>query len=607
MTSKDCLYHKSGKKGPTLLVYQKKDEELDDVENEALDSLNLDGNEIKWVKEQKFLGLTVDTRGRDSEGVQEKDSLEEIQEEEELEGEGINMEGVEVTDSEAETGSRQKPKEPDKCISSKRLKLKISTRRIIDRYGYCLRWNVAKIKKLAYRIQQGKDRFLPTQNQAMVQGYVAGSIRFGVALLWLRGDPKLRQEINFYYAMAAAAILQADACEVLGLSACRATAVSDDSAEFHNLLNMTRLTSVRDMAIHGARVIVKQASLLREDMFKWGNVRNRNKNFDPSLPCAISVEYRGTLMEELVELSHLKMKSDKPPVAPSNAAFNFNGNAAELLYKKAPKLREPNRIKEVWELVSEIVKEKSGGEDVGQALELFGALCKHDLNSLDHQERRKRFRTPSRRLINNCKLLPPAHVVSNTEPCCKVCGELTASDSNLISCTTCSCRFHSKCVHMSLKHSMNRGFSDFQKTFSCDSLKFSFKKQSLPKLMNSDYDENELRMMLIPVLRAKRTVYRNDDLECELCGSVIETNEKQHVLSCKGTGTPLAPALKRLKLQQYQPKIKSCKEKFKKLGEKILKINTVNPDYHRGITRQLKRRQLFKPSKSRCRVITGQK
>ena len=61
----------------------------------------------------------------------------------------------------------------------------------------------------------------------------------------------------------------------------------------------------------------------------------------------------------------------------------------------------------------------------------------------------------------------------------------------------------------------------------------------------------------------------------------------------------MAPAIKRLKLTEYNPKDKKKEEKFRKLGEKMIKINEACENYHKGITRKLSRRKklLFRASK----------
>ena len=43
MSELGCMYHKDGKKGPTLLVYQRKNENLSPEEREAIKNLNIDG------------------------------------------------------------------------------------------------------------------------------------------------------------------------------------------------------------------------------------------------------------------------------------------------------------------------------------------------------------------------------------------------------------------------------------------------------------------------------------------------------------------------------------------------------------------------------------
>ena len=103
------------------------------------------------------------------------------------------------------------------------------------------------------------------------------------------------------------------------------------------------------------------------------------------------------------------------------------------------------------------------------------------------------------------------------------------------------------------------------------------------------------------IIKASKAKLKRDDFSnatnvCDICQTDIPLSVKNHILECSGTGTPLAPALKRIKLSQFDTKDRPMVLKFNKLGIKLHKINSANQDYHRGIApvrRELKRRKIF--------------
>ena len=248
----------------------------------------------------------------------------------------------------------------------------------------------------------------------------------------------------------------------------------------------------------------------------------------------------------------------------------------------------------------DIVAKQKGSSDLKASLDLFSSLCKHDLNALDHQERRKNFKTPSRRLIRKCKLLPPAHVVSNTASCCGICGDLKMnSNQSMICCSICDESFHKSCVDLSYKFGFPSDKKDFPKKFTCENINITFHRNDIDYLIHEDFSHKPLKRILVQAkkLRLKRDDFANDSHVCELCKNPIPTSTKNHILDCPATGTPIAPAIKRVRLTEFDPKDKKLMQKATKLGEKILKINAANQDYHKGITRKLKRRQIFNSKK----------
>ena len=170
----------------------------------------------------------------------------------------------------------------------------------------------------------------------------------------------------------------------------------------------------------------------------------------------------------------------------------------------------------------------------------------------------------------------------------------------MIHCMNCNESFHKDCVDIAYKFDPSR--KDYPKKFTCDNINISFRKEDIPFLANSDFSTKSKDSMILEANKcsSKRSDFANEENKCSICLQQIPLSTKNHILECTGTGTPLAPALKRIKLSELNKKNKKRMSDFGKIGEKLFKINKADENYHRGIapvTRKLKRRQIFSKTK----------
>ena len=559
MSSLGCKYHVDGLKGPTLLVYLKKTE----IYREDLySSLTLGGYPVKSVSKQRFLGVVIEVRNNSV--LEKQETLLDLEE------------SFEIDHATNPIDKR--------LIGSKR---------------YIIHWPIAKIKALAYRIQQTEQNFIPHDIRATVMSYVSGVIRFAVAQKWLRGDPEQLKSINFFYGMAMAAICGLNACEVFGLASCKAEKLSTDSVQFHKLLELTGLPTIEDMAINGARVVTFQSASLFPERFVYNELnRHRGKQYHPKLPRATIKAYEKTLAGDLCKLALKKRDNEELPKQrrPTEEEKKMiklgKMSEADLPYVKTRIPKKAEFISRTWNFCSETFSEKN---HCVQRKELFTSFCKLHFEVFDEQDKRRKFRTPTNRLIPACKLMPPGHVFSSSETLdlCLLCGEKWDEKVSVNKCINCFRLVHSECAEILYRFGTVKNWSlnGLPENFECSQVDISFSVEHRKKLLEKNCTSTLAKSLLtVPTVRKKNSrIFSNAFVICKFCGESISLDTHNHKLSCSAIATPVTPKTKKMKLTDFDPTKADSLEKMRRTGRFLKKY--VEKSYVASIERNAENRR----------------
>ena len=116
-------------------------------------------------------------------------------------------------------------------------------------------------------MQAVKDEFPPYFLRQMVNCYFGGVARFCSCLYWVRSIPYEIKTLRFYYVMAASAIIRLDARYILGGAICKKMSVTEANPRYLQLLKVTGLPSIKDMALTDAVATVKQVVRVKPEFF----------------------------------------------------------------------------------------------------------------------------------------------------------------------------------------------------------------------------------------------------------------------------------------------------------------------------------------------------
>ena len=476
-------YHVSGAKAASFILFLKRKTFLSSTDIQHLSGFHLGGNLIKRVFEQKFLGLKVSVKNPDS-----KDDNKDFQ----------------------------------------------IRNRFFRGNGYYVFWPLVKLKKLAYRMQKVNCFFIPPVLKMMVRSYIVGTIRFCAPILFLRSSKEDRFRVNFYYAMAMAAICGLQTAEIVGLTACKNTSLRDDSSELRKLLELTGCPSVEDMAISGARVIVKQSFKFYRDKFVFpSSKRQKLKLYDPAMPYSVAPKYRNTLWCELVKLGNRQMcretlPSRRLPSAEEKLAI-LEGTLSphDLPFIKTPIPKPVDFVQNLWNFC------KSQNLSAAESKALFSSFCRIHFSTFDPQERRVNFRTPSNRLVRMCSNLLPDHTLSPNLKSCVLCGDNCTDISS--GCITCHRPIHSRCKVVLYKYGAVQDWSllGCPKSFECNHIDFTILPNQARELYFSNNTDLDLSIVKRQVPRCKSIRFVNGSLLCKYCNQNIEITNINHVFQCK--------------------------------------------------------------------------
>ena len=251
--------------------------------------------------------------------------------------------------------------------------------------------------------------------------------------------------------MSIAAICGMNACEIFGLASCKAEKIKSSSTQLQKLLELTGLPSIEDMSINGARVVIFQSCLLFPERYVFNTLnRHRGKQYHPKLPRGTIKEYEKTLIGDLCKLALKQRENEelprqrKPTKEEKKKIEKGEISEADLPYVKTPIRKKQEFITRTWDFCRDFFKEK---EERVKRKDLFSSFCKLHFEVLDSQDRRRKFRTPTNRLVPACRLMPPDHINMTVESIdlCLLCGDHYNSDSSINTCTKCYRSVHSVC------------------------------------------------------------------------------------------------------------------------------------------------------------------
>ena len=553
-----CKYHMDGKKGPTMLVYLRKNQEY----ASEIDDLNLGGAAIRRVSTQRFLGVDVSVRP--------------------IEEPVLAVEEVSLNES-LEFGFEDK----NICMS------------LVNKFGYSIHWPVQKLKGLAYRLQNCHEKYSPVDLRKMCMSYVAGTIRFACSQKWLRSSGPEREATNFYYCMSLASICGLNVCEIVGLSACKAEKLSCNSSELAKLLEVTGMPTIEDMAINSARVVVKQAKILFPEKFVMEkSLRRRRKQYDLFLPCSTVPEYRSTLWGELCKLALRQREREEKPVQckPTDEQLmkirNGELSAEDVPWKNSPIPKKQEFLSRIWDFCKTEQKEST----MPEIKLLFASFCRLHFDVLDPQDRRRSWKTPSNKLIYSCKLLVP---FGGRNDACVLCGDDFEAFADSKSCTVCSREIHVDCAEILYKFGCKKNWREVgvPGDFMCEHIDFNIRLSDKVELLNTSQKEGIEYLLYKPEYLSRVRKFSNAFRKCEFCSEEISLDTKNHTLSCRGIGTPiLTPSAKRVRLTALNPGASKDSVKLKRLSRFLGKFVEKTTDSNL---------EKMKQRRERCEVTNG--
>ena len=169
---------------------------------------------------------------------------------------------------------------------------------------------------------------------------------------------------------------------------------------------------------------------------------------------------------------------------------------------------------------------------------------------------------------------PNIGTYQNMMEMCLLCGgEIMNNESNL-ECIKCSRNVHVKCASILYK------FGDVEdwrvvgvpEVFCCKQVDLSFEPLHISELSKIK-DKSKAQHLLRVAKRVKKSrLFSNAFMECKFCNSSINLEEKSHLLSCPAMGSPLTPAAKRIRLNEFDPDNERSLLRMRKVGRFLKKV-----------------------------------
>ena len=407
----------------------------------------------------------------------------------------------------------------------------------IDSFGYELEWPVEKLKSMAYRIQSLKDKFHPTFLKLMVNSYFAGSVRFAASLYWLRASKECRARVTFYYCMAMSACLGLTAAETVGLSCCSSGKVSDENPTYKDLCETLKMPTIKDMAITDARALISQALNLRPYMF----VASRSKRLKNPLPITTAADFCNSLTSDVLSLAH-----EKHEIICKIQKVKYRKNKKGKISKAERRRVDELNLKNRPIFLKDFNTAEKESNSLKQALVVFKNMNKFRYGVLDKGDRRRNFKTPSDKIILECKVLPPVSV--RDLPCqdllgvCMICGESCEDEGT--ECRICKRPVHDDCGEVLTRLEASGG-SRVNTVHDCKKVCVNGSRKEMRILLNmSDMNfKTSVRKFFVQNKRIGKARRMNPLTRCDHCQNDIPISVSAHILNCGALpGTPLARA-----------------------------------------------------------------
>ena len=420
----------------------------------------------KWARE---MGVTYHTEKNNPKKhvfmEYKKKGMQPIQELEDLVLEGMPFE------------ARSTMKELGMMVSTDKIHAKASE--IIDKYGYYFLPKNTRLKQIAYRMQQVKDRFLPLMLWDMCNSFFIGIVRCCSALIWCRATDIDMNEVRFYYVMCMAAILNMTTVEIVGEALCKLKSVREDNSRYIKVLELLGLPSVEQMAGTDAVAVTKQVYLSNPEFFNDQvprGILNKFNDIERRDVGRRSGRQRNTALRignnnvKIRSIRNDKVKNSGLPEKLAREVYETDalvGDVWRLACERVIKrvvvdesVRKTYKI--VWERAREMAKSRAGKIDYTVAKFAYGQLMRDELGVLCTQERRLSFATPSNRLIPSrlCRVAPPVWTKKRETKfmtcidsgrsvdarSCKICG-FPVCQTKTVKCVACKHPQHRACVN----------------------------------------------------------------------------------------------------------------------------------------------------------------
>ena len=322
---------------------------------------------------------------------------------------------------------------------------------------------------------------------------------------------------------------------------------------------MTGLPSLRDIAIRDARTTIKQIYGVKQEYLNTSSTR-KSKLDKNELPEKVNTNFTNTLLHEMLILAKQKRtcEIEKPKSKPLYLT----------LYEEA---------------VKSIEQEKT--IDPFLTLSLYSNLCKDHFNIFETNDRRLKFRTPTKKLIHNhiCKVYPPVSkdcsTIDDLRKKCLVCGINNSCSS--IKCCIKGCNFgaHLLCLNILKKLESFKFECD---SFMCNSILQEDKILHLKQHQINSYIKNAASSHSIPAKRRKfchlpkqikRKRFLNEDCFCNICNDYYPLDQESHIKShCTGlSSTPIGKSKSKLSCYKSSAYINRLKE-YTKIAAENFKV-----------------------------------
>ena len=245
---------------------------------------------------------------------------------------------------------------------------------------------------------------------------------------------------------------------------------------------------------------------------------------------------------------------------------------SDLPFRKTPIPKKVEYVSRIWDFCKEFYNEKGEREECKN---LFASFFKLHFQVLDQQDKRRNFRTPSQKLIYSCPLMPPnAQTGQNMMELCLLCGDEILYNDSSVECIKCSRNVHTKCASILYKFGdvENWRLDGVPETFCCKQVDLSFEPFNISELSNIK-SKDKAKHLLGTARRIKKSrLFSNAFIECKFCNNSVNLEEDSHLLSCPAMGSPLTPAAKRIKLNEFDPENKKALFRMRKVGRFLKKV-----------------------------------